>query len=80
MPFTTVTDAPYLAIASILGLLVSSGLTPTRNEARRAVEQGGVSVNDEKVTDVKTLYAPEDLGGDGIVLRRGKKSYKRIKF
>jgi len=64
----------------ILGLLVTSGLTPTRNEARRAVEQGGVSVNDEKVTDVKTLYSSEDLSDDGIILKRGKKNYKRVKF
>ncbi len=64
----------------ILGILVSSGLTASRSDARRAVEQGGVTVNDEKITDVKTLYAPEDLAGDGIVVRRGKKSYKRVTF
>ena len=81
MPTAVVTEADLRdGKIDILGLLVSSGLTPTRNEARRAVEQGGVSVNDEKVTDVKTLYAPEDLAGDGIVLRRGKKNYKRVKF
>ncbi|MBP9997599.1 MAG: tyrosine--tRNA ligase [Lachnospiraceae bacterium] len=64
----------------ILGILVSSGLTASRSDARRAVEQGGVTVNDEKITDVKTLYAPENLAGDGIVVRRGKKSYKRVTF
>ena len=81
MPTVTITEADLRdGKIDILGLLVASGLTPSRSDARRAVEQGGVSVDDEKVTDVKTLYAPEDLGGDGIVLRRGKKSYKRIKF
>ncbi|MBQ0027326.1 MAG: tyrosine--tRNA ligase [Lachnospiraceae bacterium] len=81
MPTAIITEADLRdGKIDILGLLVSSGLTPTRNEARRAVEQGGVSVNDEKVTDVKTLYTPEDLGGDGVVLRRGKKNYKRVKF
>ncbi len=64
----------------ILGILVASGLTPTRNEARRAVEQGGVLVDDNKVTDIKTLYSPEELSGEGIVVRRGKKSYKRVIF
>lgn len=64
----------------ILGILANSGLCGSRSEARRAVEQGGVTVNDEKITDVKTLYAPEDLAGDGIVVRRGKKNYKRIKM
>ena len=51
-----------------------------KSEARRAVEQGGVSVDDEKVTDVKSCYTPEQLSGDGIVVRRGKKSYKRVKM
>ena len=81
MPTVTITEADLRdGKIDILGLLVTSGLTPTRNEARRAVEQGGVAVNDEKVTDVKTLYAPEDLAGDGVVLRRGKKNFKRVKF
>jgi len=62
----------------ILGVLVKAGLTASRSEARRAVEQGGVTVNDEKVTDVKTVYAPEALAGEGLVVRRGKKSYKRV--
>ena len=61
----------------ILGILVRAGLCPTRNEARRAVEQGGVTVDDEKVTDVKTLYSAEDLK-DGKIVRRGKKAYKKV--
>ncbi|MBP1585754.1 MAG: tyrosine--tRNA ligase [Lachnospiraceae bacterium] len=61
----------------ILGILVRAGLCPTRNEARRAVEQGGVTVDDEKVTDVKTLYSAEDLK-DGKLVRRGKKAYKKV--
>ena len=61
----------------ILGILVKAGLCPTRNEARRAVEQGGVTVDDEKVTDVKTLYSAEDLK-DGKLVRRGKKAYKKV--
>ncbi len=63
--------------ADILAVLVRSGLCPTRNEARRAVEQGGVTVDDEKVTDVKTLYTPEDLK-DGKLVRRGKKAFKKV--
>ncbi len=81
MPTVAVTDADLRdGKIDILGLLTVSGLTPSRSEARRAVEQGGVTVDDEKVTDIKKLYAPEDLAGDGIVLRRGKKSYKRVTF
>ena len=62
----------------ILSLLVKGGLCASRNEARRAVEQGGVSAADEKVTDIKALFTSEQLSGDGIVVRRGKKTYKKI--
>ena len=62
----------------ILTVLVKAGLVPSKSEARRAVEQGGVSVDGDKVTDIKKLYAPEDMK-DGIVVRRGKKSYKKVK-
>ena len=81
MPTNVITEADLRdGRIDIIGLLVAAGLVPTRSEGRRAVEQGGVSVDDEKITDIKKLYAPEDLSGDGIVLRRGKKSYKRVKF
>ncbi len=62
----------------ILGVLAASGLTASRSEARRAVEQGGVTVDGEKVSDIKTTYAPEQFAGDGIVVKRGKKNFKRI--
>ncbi len=64
----------------ILAVLVKSGLTASRSEARRAVEQGGVTVEGEKVGDIKTTYRPEQFAGDGIVVRRGKKNYKRVKI
>ncbi len=62
----------------ILAVLVKSGLTASRSEARRAVEQGGVVVSDEKVTDIKTFYEKDAFSGDGIVVRRGKKNFKKI--
>ncbi len=81
MPTCVLAEADFLnGTIDILGVLVKAGLTASRSEARRAVEQGGVTVNDEKVTDVKTVYAPEAFAGDGIVVRRGKKSYKRVQM
>ena len=81
MPTSVITEADLRdGRIDIIGLLVAAGLVPTRSEGRRAVEQGGVSVDDEKITNIKKFYAPEDFAGDGIVLRRGKKSYKRVKF
>ena len=62
----------------ILSLLVKSGLVTSRSEARRAVEQGGVIVNNDKVTDIKQVFEVEVLQGEGIVLKRGKKNFKRI--
>lgn len=64
----------------IMGLLVSAGLCSSRSEARRAVQQGGVSVNGEKIGDIATSYAPEDISKEDFVLRRGKKNYRKIIF
>ena len=62
----------------ILAVLVRSGLDKSRSDARRAVEQGGVTVNDEKVTDVKTTYNAEFFKGDGVVVKRGKKKFVKV--
>ena len=61
----------------ILSILVKAGLVPSKSEARRAVEQGGVTVEGEKVTDIKALYTAEALK-NGIVVRRGKKAFKKV--
>ena len=58
-------------------LLVASGLNTSRGDARRAVEQGGVTVGGEKISDLKTFYSKEDFK-DGKLVRRGKKNYKKV--
>ncbi|MBQ8397011.1 MAG: tyrosine--tRNA ligase [Clostridia bacterium] len=79
-------DAPIATIAEadlvdggmdILTILVKAGLVPSKSEARRAVEQGGVTVEGEKVTDIKTVYAGETLK-NGLLVKRGKKSFKKV--
>ena len=62
----------------ILGLLVKAELAATRSEARRNVTQGGVTLDGEKVTDIKAAYTLDDFRGDGLVLKRGKKKFKKI--
>ena len=62
----------------ILALLVKTELAPSRSDARRAVEQGGVSVADAKVTDIKTTYSADSFGADGLVVKRGKKKFVKI--
>ncbi len=62
----------------ILTVLVQSGLCSSRGDARRNVQQGGVTVNEEKVTDANRVFTPEELSGDGILVRRGKKNFRRV--
>ena len=81
MPTAEITEADLRDGAiDIMGLLTVSGLTASRSEARRAVEQGGVTVNGEKVTDIKTTYTPDDLSADEFVLKRGKKNFRKIVY
>ena len=61
----------------ILSVLVKAELVPSRSEARRAVEQGGVTVNDEKITNLRQSYTADDLK-EGILVRRGKKNFKKV--
>ena len=79
-------DMPTAEIASadltdggmdILSILVKAGLVASKSEARRAVEQGGVSVNDAKVSDIKAVFTAEALT-EGLVVRRGKKAFKKV--
>ena len=78
MPSVTLAEEDFADGAiDILSLLVKSGLTPSRSEARRAVEQGGVSVDGEKVADIKASYA-KDAFAEGMVLKKGKKNFRKI--
>ena len=64
----------------ILTVLVKSGLVPSKSEARRAVEQGGVTVDGEKVADIKTVYAQSSFAAEGKVIKRGKKNFRKVIF
>ena len=65
-------------VFDIITLLHESGLVATRSEGRRAVEQGGVVVNDDKVTDFAATFKPEELQGKGLIVRKGKKKFCKI--
>ncbi len=78
MPKTVLSDADFTDSGiDILSILVKAGMTASKSEARRAVEQGGVSVNGEKVTDAKTAYAKETFENE-FVIKKGKKSFRKI--
>ena len=79
MPTTKLSEADLKdGNIDILDLLVKSGLVSSRSEGRRAVEQGGVSMDGEKVTDFRATFAGEDFHGEGKILKRGKKNFKRV--
>mgnify|MGYP000769048371 CR=1 FL=1 len=62
----------------IVTLLVKAELAKTRNEGRRAVEQGGVSVDGTQIKDIKAVFAKDQFAGDGVVVKRGKKNFKKV--
>ena len=62
----------------LIGALVAAKLATNRSDARRNIEQGGVQVDDEKVTDVHAVLDKEKLQGDGVVLRKGKKKFAKV--
>lgn len=62
----------------ILAVLQKSGLAVSRGEARRNVEQGGVSIDGEQVKDIKKTFAVSDFEGDGMVVKRGKKNFMKV--
>ena len=81
MPTTEIEEADLVdGVIDIMSLLVKAELAPTKSEARRNVQQGGVTVNGEKVEDIKTTFTKEDLSGEGLVIKRGKKKFKKVVF
>ena len=77
-PTVELTEADLVEGAiDILSVLVKAELVPSRSEARRAVEQGGVTVNDEKITNLRHSFTAADLA-DGILVKRGKKNFKKV--
>ena len=81
MPTVQLTDDNFVdGTIDICGVLVAAGLATSRSEARRNVEQGGVTVDGEKVTDVKTTYESGKFAGDGVVVKRGKKNFKKVTY
>ena len=78
-PTVTLSDEDFLdGQIDILSILVKAELAQSRSEARRNVEQGGVSVDGEVVKDIKTSYAADVFAGEGVLVKRGKKKFCRV--
>ncbi|MBE6914005.1 MAG: tyrosine--tRNA ligase [Ruminococcaceae bacterium] len=79
MPTTELTDADFEnGSINILSMLVAAKLCPSRGEARRLVQQGGVAVNDVKVDSIDAAYTREQLSGDGVIVKKGKKVFHKV--
>ena len=79
MPTVTVTADDFAERdMDIMAVLVKAGLCDSRSDARRAVQQGGVTVDGEKVADIATAYKLDDFSGDGKVVKRGKKKFAKV--
>ena len=80
MPTSTLTDADFEnGSINVLSMLVATGLCPSRGEARRLVQQGGVTIDDVKVASIDESLARERFEGEGVIVRKGKKVYHRVK-
>ena len=78
MPSTELTDDDFTdGKIDTLTLLVKCGLAASKGEGRRLVQQGGISVNDEKVTDFATAFEKAVFAGDGAIIRKGKKVFHK---
>ena len=79
MPTVEVTEDDLVdGKMDIMAVLVKAGLCESRSDARRAVQQGGVAVDGEKVTDISTSYTISDFSGEGKVVKRGKKKFAKV--
>ena len=77
-PEAPLSDADFTdGVIDIVSILVKAGLAPTRSEARRNVEQGGVLVDGEKITDFKATFTKEQCAA-GLLVKRGKKNFKKV--
>ena len=79
MPTVEVSEADFAERdMDIMAVLVKAGLCESRSDARRAVQQGGVTVDGEKVSDITTAYKLADFDGEGKIVKRGKKKFAKV--
>lgn len=79
MPTTELTEEDFTdGTIDMISVLCKSGLVGSRSEGRRAIEQGGVSLENQKVTDVKAAFGKDTFAGEGVVVKRGKKNFRKV--
>ncbi len=79
MPTTEVSEEDlFNGKIDAIAILVKAGLVATRSEGRRAIEQGGVTINEEKVTDIKLAFTLDEIAAKDFIIKRGKKNFRKI--
>lgn len=78
MPSTDITNDELSEEPTLLDIMLKAKLIPSKSEGRRLIKQGGVSVNDEKVTDVNKVITTEDFNNNEMIIKKGKKVYHKI--
>jgi tyrosyl-tRNA synthetase len=79
MPTTEVSEEDlFNGKIDTIAILVKAGLVATRSEGRRAIEQGGVTINEEKVTDIKLAFTLDEIAAKDFIIKRGKKNFRKI--
>ena len=78
MPTVTLLEEDFVdGSIDASSLLIKCGFAQSRGDARRTIEQGGASVNNEKITDPRLMFAKEQFT-DGLVVRKGKKNFIKV--
>ena len=79
MPTSELSEEDFAdGMIDMISVLCKAGLVASRSEGRRAIEQGGVTLGNEKITDIKAAFGKDTFGGEGAVVKRGKKNFRRV--
>ena len=79
MPTSELTEEDFTdGTIDLISVLCKAGLVATRSEGRRAIEQGGVTLGNDKITDVKAVFSKETFAGEGVIVKRGKKNFRKV--
>ena len=79
MPTSELTEDDFTdGTIDLISVLCKAGLVTTRSEGRRAIEQGGVTLDSDKVTDVKAAFSKDTFAGEGVIVKRGKKNFRKV--
>jgi len=78
VPSTEISGNEFVGGMDVITLLSKVGLIPSRGEGRRLIQQGGITINDDRITDIGTLITPDSFENNTLMIRKGKKTYHQV--